>query len=328
MIAKNETIYCYPPKMEMNEYFSLNSAVWEKMGFSVTSFRKITSKILKPFSWNRDLLILNFFENLVVQDKRLIKLGVAVLYLLFAKIVVRKIIWVRHNYKPHDMKPGSEWYYDVICKIMYHLANEIVAHREVDGLNITKVVPHPLYRKINMDDEGQDDENNKKDYVFLYFGLVRAYKGLPSLLSVWPQDKKLTMLGYCQDIDLTNEINSIIYNRKILVSWENSYIEASELDSAILNSDYVVIPHVDNSMIVTGAIFHAMSLGANVLVNKSDFSAWATNEYPFVHEYNNDELQAILCSLNVPNKKDVLNIANQKNSDKKISDAWNAVFNS
>lgn len=318
-------IYCYPEVMDKNEYLSLNVKIWENMGFDVQSFRDLGKKLLSPKTWRQDILVLNFFENAVTGRFPLLRLIRSSVFLCLARILVGKIVWVRHNYVPHQIGHGSTFLFHLMCNLLRLFSDQIVAHRPVEGLAVTQVVPHPLYRKSVVNGDCATN-SSCANYSFLYFGQVRRYKGLTHLLEFWPKQQPLTMLGYCDDSDLENEIRAVITRRDLAVTWTNGFVASDELDTAIQHADFVIIPHVDKSMIVTGAAFHAMSLGANILVNQSDFSDWAAKVYPFSFQYNTELLTKNIMELQPLDKTTVIRFSNEINGDDAVAHAWARVF--
>lgn len=316
-----ERIYIYPEKLPGNEYLINNIGIWEKMGYEVLSWKKNFFKFILPTRWNKDIIILNFYEEMPLFKPYYIKFGFAILTLLLMKLFNRKIIWVRHNYKPHDK--STSWKYEVIINLLNRLVDKKVAHRNVENLSIDEVITHPLY-KVSL---RRDENSLVKDRLnFIYFGVVKDYKGIPELVNKWPKDIELNLYGKCFDESLKEElIRSLSIKNNI--SWTNDFLDSKELEENIINSDYVIIPHVDKSMIVSGAFYHALSLGANVIIKESEFALWCKKEYPFIKIYNDDNLQSVLLDAEKTNHAYIRNFVEEKNSDKKISNEWAKVFN-
>ena len=56
----------------------------------------------------------------------------------------------------------------------------------------------------------------------------------------------------------------------------------SELDKYIRKTKFAVFPHQDNSMIVSGAFYHAITHGANIVCLPSRFASAMTRKHRFV----------------------------------------------
>ncbi len=321
--AEGDNIYCYPNSLKENDYLKINSRLWIEMGLNVFKFKLMLYKLIAPRSWSRDYVVLNFFEDSIQGRYPALKLLRGISFLLLARLLVRKIIWVRHNYTSHSMNRMNVRYFNCICFFLNKLSHEFVVHRPVEGFPVTHVVPHPLYLNFNKEKNSNFVDKGKE---FLYFGQVREYKGLCQLLECWPVNTKLTMMGACKDSFLEGRIRDIIRFRNLNVIWSNKFVSKKRLDEAIYKADCIVIPHVGKSMIVTGAAFHAMSLGANLLINKSEFSDWMAEIYPFSTSYNVLNLKDRLHNLKLLDKSEVITKAKLVNGDDQVKLAWKSVF--
>lgn len=318
----SENIFCYPDAMEQNDYLNQNIKTWEGLGYTVMPWKSLLKKILVFRFWNRDILILNFYENIIMGNNPFLRLLLGSFFLLLAKIVTRKIIWVRHNYVPHDLSDSRNYFFIIFVRLINVLCDCVITHRPTSEVKADYVVPHPLYDV----DINRIDTQKEPSIPFLYFGLVRRYKGLTELLTIWPEDCKLVILGFCNDRELEYEIMNIINNRKLDVQWTNMFFSKEALNEKILSSKFVVIPHVDNSMIVTGSLFHAISLGANLLIKDGEFGRWARNEYPFVNLFDKNKLTSNLLYLRSTKKSEVRRFAEKINGPELQKNIWKEIL--
>ncbi|MGD2928804.1 hypothetical protein ACP80U_03460, partial [Escherichia coli] len=74
-----ERIYIYPEKLPGNEYLINNIGIWKKMGYEVLSWKKNFLKFILPTGWNKDIIILNFYEEMPLFKPYYIKFGFAIL---------------------------------------------------------------------------------------------------------------------------------------------------------------------------------------------------------------------------------------------------------
>ena len=227
--------------------------------------------------YKESIIILNWFEDKTSLRGNFFKIIYRFLYILIIKIIFRKVIWVRHNFKPHDKH--NPYVYRFFCFFLYYISDEKVTHRDILGY---KYIPHPLYININK----FPIESRKIDY--LYFGVISRYKGLVKLLSFWPVNKKLVIRGSCKEQALYEELISIILKRQLDVDIENVFLSENDLGIMISNTKFVILPHDDKSMIVSGVFYHAATFGANVLMFKSEFYDFCENKFSFVSELNEE----------------------------------------
>lgn len=104
----------------------------------------------------------------------------------------------------------------------------------------------------------------------LFFGLIRAYKNVPSLLDAFAgleaADSTLDIMGSCSDSVLRSDIQARAA-RDPRVSCRLRHASDRELVDAISSSSVVVLPYAE--MHNSGALILALSLNRPVLVPKS-----------------------------------------------------------
>lgn len=271
-----KTVWCYPRVNKTNQYISVNAEVLTLAGYQIKFTDLLLSSVVKEFfGKQREVLILNWFEDRVTySSKPLFEFIKSLFLLLFIKIKFSKVIWVRHNFKPHTKQGQSQ--YNMLCWLLNKISKTTITHRPVNCINST-YIPHPLYKK------NIPNSSLVKDIHYLYFGVIKKYKGLETLLAYWPKDKPLTIAGKCNSQELLNSLNHLIESRRLDCNIINSFITDDVLDNYINRAHYIILPHTDNSMIVSGSLYHALSLGANVIMTKSDFSKYAQNTYKTIN---------------------------------------------
>ncbi|TGZ32607.1 hypothetical protein EQ875_03842 [Photobacterium damselae subsp. damselae] len=266
-------------------YFPSNSAENEYMNNQVDIFRAITKNVypLKKilnfkylFSRNRNIIVLNWFEDIFSDKCSLSKVLLGIGLLIFLKISSKKIIYVRHNLNPHSNK-------NIKCFIFFQKAlqlfsSNVITHRGIGENNF--VIPHPYYKNKN------NLSHKNRDINYLCFGRIQRYKGIETLLSNWPENEKLLILGFCDDNQLELEIERIINDRSLDVVWVNKRIDKDELDNYLSRTKFVIIPYVDNSMIVSGVFYHSISFGCNIIMRESKYAHYCMKNYENIYEFN------------------------------------------
>ncbi|MAC46478.1 MAG: hypothetical protein CMI12_06460 [Oceanospirillum sp.] len=266
-------IYCYPKESKKNLYISRHKAIWESLGYSVLFFPHNLSSLFKITLTKRDVAVLNWFEDRVgIGLSGWLRFIKTFLMLVLIRLSFRKLIWVRHNLKPH--KPHSRILYEFIIWMLKKLSDKQVIHRPVSQIKGAIVVPHPLYTN------SFENKNVDKEIDFLFFGLIKPYKGLDNLLQVWPEDKKIHIIGKCEDKKFEKNILSIINKRKLDVDLKLEFLDFDELNEIISKTKFVIIAHQDNSMIVSGTFYHTISYGAKLLISSSNFYSEYLIEFP------------------------------------------------
>jgi beta-1,4-mannosyltransferase len=269
------SVFFFPFESSTNNYLE-NMQTIVKSETKVEEFPS-PKKIWKLFTLKeRDVLVLNWVEDGVSQ-RQFFYVFLWCLHLLIARLIFKKIIWVRHNFEPHTHNNLKK--YKFMCSLLNKISNLKITHRPVTSYDY---LPHPTYSSnvTLISDE-------KRDIDYLYFGIIKRYKGLTNLLSTWPKAKKLFIRGLCEDKILNDEILSIVKKRNLNVDYTNVFLTNSELNVLLSKTKVVVLPHLENKMIVSGAFYHAASFGANVMLRDGVFFKHLAAKFSFVHHLNN-----------------------------------------
>jgi glycosyltransferase involved in cell wall biosynthesis len=316
---KISEIFVYPRNKGGNFYINRTIQILGRAGYHAQMYPKSLRELLTIARSSQPVMLLNWFEDRVGYDHGRIFAFVKTLILL-AIIVVKfkKIIWVRHNLKPHGIY--SSWQYKIICQLLSLVATATVTHRPVEGFK-SQYVPHPLY-EVDI-----TKSKEQREIKFLFFGTIKQYKNIHGLLEYWPCDTKLKIAGYCAEPAYEAMLHNIIQSRNLSVEWENRFLEYDELNDLIGNTQYVILPHHDNSMIVSGVFYHAISLGANVLVRDGGFYRDYLSQFRFAHPFTLESLESTLPSLTPYHCGDILDEAKNKLSDEVVMAAWETVLN-
>jgi glycosyltransferase involved in cell wall biosynthesis len=311
---ESPTLYCYPAESEENFYIQQNRIAWERIGYSVSFMPNTMKGALSLWRTRNSILVLNWFEDrLGHSNAQVLTFIKTTLLLAIMNLFFSKIIWVRHNLEPHSNH--SRILYRILLGLIKWVSNEVVTHRPVQEIK-SKVVPHPLYPICN------EYIKEEKDIEFICFGAVKKYKGIDSLLNVWPKKKKFFLVGRCVDEEYKELIMDIVKKRGLDFNWINEFVSYDELSSLIGRSKFVILPHQDNSMLVSGAFYHAASLGTNILTRDSDFYKSYLTNFSFVHllDYQNID-KSIDRANHIPCDR-VLREVHIKLSSEKLDFAW------
>ena len=167
-------------------------------------------------------------------------------------------IGLMHNVLPHEKKVGDKVFSRYFCKGMdAFLSLSDAVLRDLDSLEPLKprvMQPHPLYDNfglaVSREDAcarlGLDPEYR----YFLFFGLIRAYKGLDLLLEALcdkrfrsRQDFKLIVAGefYGDGSRYTDFVTANSLENKVI--WQTHFIAAEEVKYWFCASDLVIQPY-------------------------------------------------------------------------------------
>ena len=313
-------IYCYPYTDVGNTYINKNVELWRSLGCVV---RRAPGDLWRDrgLARARKTVVLNWYEDWMLGGARprWISLMIALALLALIRLASPNVVWVRHNFKPHDLAV-PHWTNRVLAWALSKVARAVVTHRPVAGL-ASVVVPHSLVQ------DGAGSAGRERDIEFLCFGVVRRYKALDVLLRAWPQDRPLLILGKSNDAALSAELLAIIAERGLRVRWENRFIPDDELNDALLRTRYVVLAHEDKSMIVSGAFYHAIACGANVLIREGEFARYNAGIHSFVDTFNMQTLAQKMLELPYVAPDAVVREAQRSYGDDVCRQSWARLFN-
>jgi len=309
----HQKIYCFPDNNSTNQYINSTKRVWEQADFEVVCTNLKISDLFAGIKTKKEFLVLNWFEDSVGYGKvPIYTLTKQLIRLALVRLQFSKIIWVKHNTKPHNRR--GMMLYKVLTWFMQKVCACQVVHRPIIGES--KYIPHPLYSAPN----NQLDTN--RPINFLIFGVIKKYKGILELLKAWPENVNLKIVGKCTDKGLEDDILNVINKRNLQVEFDNYFVPQSELNKLLTDTKYVILPHHENSMIVSGAFYHAASFGCNVLCLDNEFGQYLTNEFDFVSLFDLESLPMCLSNLNYVEPQSVLETGQQKLSDNLICEQW------
>ncbi|WP_416307632.1 hypothetical protein [Neptunicella sp. SCSIO 80796] len=314
----SDKIY-YFPFQHVNRYVDLTKQTLDDLGYQVISYRKLY-RLGNLFSRQHNIAVLNWFEDRPYRKsfspfKQHIERVRTFFGILFMGLVSHKIIWVRHNYLPHNLGQSSRTgqhlaqtrrplSHRINCFLLKHIASQIVSMEPTDLT--TAVVPHPLYRSDSQLESASHAAPKETVIDYLFFGTIKPYKRLEELLEYWPAGMTLNILGFCAEQTYCTYLNGIIQRRQLRVNWQNEYVDEQELNHALAHTRYVIMPHEDDSMISSGTFYHAASYGTNFLCFPSKFAINKAQKHTFVHLIDKTRLEQDLAEINYIDPQQVI----------------------
>lgn len=179
----------------------------------------------------------------------------------------------------------------------------------------TVFIPHPFRKKFCL----KEDLDYKYDIII--WGSIYKYKGIVEFLkSKIALNISCTVLivGKCNDTDYDSQIRALIDKN---ISYQNRYVDETELNSLILSSRYVVFPYLKDSISSSGALIDSVLLGKTVIgPNVGAFEELSSIGLCYTFNKYSDIFD-IINSNEIVNKNLIANFVNENvwdNSAKKI----------
>lgn len=329
MQYKVKRAYIYPAESQ-NRFLELNKNAISQIGFEVKPVDKnfYRREILGArdsyviINWAEDLVYPAMGCSIFEQGIRFLK---TIILIIFSRLFAKKVIWVRHNFKPHNAK-GSVKRYSAIL-LLYKILG--ISEVSLEDYYSTPSLTHPLYitnQEILKKIDESSDAVLKYDVVF--FGAIKRYKNLHNLLKSWPTRVKLKIAGRCNEPHYKAELLEIIGSRKLKVTLDDKFLSDKELNELLQQSRFVLLPHADATMISSGTFYHAISHGCNVLITESKFGVQKSLEHDFVHLYNPEKLSNSFLDSIFVTKPNVYAAALKHYGQESVVDSWRVIFES
>lgn len=315
-----KSIFCSPFTLSNNKYIDMHKAIWRAAGYRVNALN--FSMLNALFQRQNNIAIFSWLEDsLIKQDGRapLLTFIKKLTVLLIAKCCCTKVVWIKHNLKPHALTHDKPFLLRVFERLYLKLADIMVVHADTVALHPHQyVIPHPLYQEYPM----PPDQADGGIIEFLFFGVITRYKNLENLLTIWPVDQRLTLAGRCKDPALKYRLTEIIQQRELTVDWLDRFIQDDELHQLLSRTKTVVLPHAPGTMIVSGAFYHAISYGCQVMMMPSDFYQYLNRYFPYVYAIDEQLADTMVKISSMDNKTQVLAKAIHCFGENEISHDW------
>lgn len=231
-----------------------------------------------------DILHLHWLNPFLLASSRgkmILKSSSFIGELLILKLFGIKIVWTVHNIISREGKFSSlELFFS---RLLTRLCNRIIVHSQLAKYEVEKayrmagdsqitIVPHGNYIHIyeNIVSKAQARKRlqlDAEDIIFLYFGLIRPYKGVSELIEAFEKlnalQAKLLIVGKPLNNEITDEIREkcgVDKNIKLIFEFIPEY----EVQIYMNAADIVVLPYRD--ILTSGAVMLAISFGKPVIV--------------------------------------------------------------
>tara|TARA_R110001592_G_scaffold275013_1_gene541973 strand:+ start:144 stop:1136 length:993 start_codon:yes stop_codon:yes gene_type:complete len=326
----NKTAF-YFPFIHVNQYVDISKKSIADCGYDVKNFKQLFS-VKNLLNRRHNAVVLNWYEDRLYQKRfgpvrAFVEHFIVLFQLIFMRCFTSNIIWVRHNFKPHN-RVKRPMTHKLTCAALKRLAKTIVTLEKTESFS-SSVVPHPLYRddeEMTKNISSDSETDNKVEYLF--FGTIKPYKRLHDLLMLWPQHKPLKIVGYCQEPEYLEKIKAIVVSRNLNIDWQNEYVSDEYLNQLLTNTAYVFMPHSDGAMISSGTFYQAINFGVNIVCFDSFFARDKKAKHNFVHIVSEEHFEQDIENLVAVPKSVVMAEAMTWYGRSTITQAWRKLLNS
>lgn len=244
--------------------------------------------ILFSSSKGYDIVHIHWLENYLewaLRDKGFkgfLRKGFLLVDLLLVKLRGQKIIWTIHNEYSHELTDRKRE--RGVRRVLYAFANRVLVHspsavnliKDSYGLRNTNkitVIPHGHYMDIYSNTVSRAEAREKlglavDDKVFLYFGIIRPYKGVERLIELFKNDPRLKearliLAGKGLNEETDKNIRDAIADAPNIIP-EMRFIDDDEIQVFMNAADCGVFPF--ENVLTSGSVICAMSFGLPIIV--------------------------------------------------------------
>lgn len=219
---------------------------------------------------------------------------ISTIYLIFCisliKLLGFKLIWTIHNIVPHERLYVNDLW---VTKFIINKSDYVIIHSThtkdtLEKLNISlkkfSVIPQGTYANIYKDSISRAEARKyfkikDSDFVILFFGQIRRYKGLDNLIKIFDEmsskskSLKLLVAGHCFDpqykIELTKKLNQ---NPK-KITYKLKYIPDDQIQYYFKAADVSIFPfkNLTNSSSAILSLTFGLPIIAPLIGNFRDF---------------------------------------------------------
>lgn len=273
------------PYGEKNPYQKLLQSSLQRQGIKVEGkgVRRVFSILSIIISRSKpDIIHIHWQHPLLLAGNwffSIFKSTTFIFELLVAKIMGVKIVWTVHNIVNHERRFASTELF--FTKFLAKLCDKIVVHcpsakdKIVDIFKVKEsqivIVPHGCYigyykNSINREKARKQLHYASDDVVFLLFGQIRLYKGIPELVDAFKKlnfpQAKLLIVGEPLDSEVAKQVlKKIQGDRRIKAIFK--FVPDDEVQLYMNASDVVVLPYKD--ILTSGAAILAMSFSKPII---------------------------------------------------------------
>lgn len=215
-------------------------------------------------------------------------------YLLLMAIARARVVYFVHNHAVHDTTGWHKKLSIRLIRLLRSMADVRVVHdpSHVEPYGAT-YLPHPLYW-----DDGQTTPTHAPKPLasmprppqFGMLGAVRPYKNIHAILEIWPPSLPLLIRGRASD-DYAEKLKEIIARRQLApqVVFQSGYMSDADFAASLASLDVLILAHINDSMLVSGAFFEAVGQVPAIWARESPFIHWVASELPSTVPFKDDE---------------------------------------
>jgi len=278
----NVLFFPYWPK---NPYQPNLAAALEVKGVTIKGIEDTSFETLAYSVKGQDILHIHWTNPYILAPGLSASIRMSLYFFLFLmkqKKIGRKLVWTIHNLGEHEPRHPR---FELFChRFLARLADGMIVHSRYAWKNVLKayrislrsdkirVIPHGNYIGNYPNNISREQARSRlgigtEKKVFLFFGSIRQYKGIPELIAAYTKiatgNELLILAGNPLNEKINAEISQLADGREDII-FSPDFIPDEDIQKYMNGADIVVFPFRD--IFTSGSILLAMSFAKALLV--------------------------------------------------------------
>lgn len=215
-------------------------------------------------------------------------------YVLLMAISRARVVYFVHDHAVHDTVGWRKTLSIRLIQLLRALADTRVVHDPSFAKTYRAIyLPHPLYWDQGSNAAAPASLSRRGPGHTLQFGMlgaVRPYKNIHRILETWPRGVPLIIRGRATE-EYAAQLNEIISRRHLApeVAFQAGYLSDEDFAASLSSLDVLILAHISDSMLVSGAFFEAVGRVPATWARESPFIRWAAEQIPNVQPFKDDD---------------------------------------
>lgn len=297
------TAYLSPFVNETNDYINRMKEVLRGCGYDVApmSFKTLLSPKAVGLFRSENIVLVHWLETRAFKKgpngARIDLPGLlqVVIYLLVMAVMRARLVYFVHDHAVHDLTGWRRTFSVRLIERLRRMADIRVVHDPSYSATYNATyLPHPLYQDRDL--SASRPMRTEGPIRAGILGAIRPYKRVEHIIDVWPAGPLLRIRGRC-DPSYEQLLHKHIQARgpDVRIELDVGFMSREEFEAELNQLDALLLPHADESALVSGAFFEAIGATPLVIARTTPFIKWASTQFSGLMCYDQEQaLQALL----------------------------------
>lgn len=291
------TAYLSPFVNETNDYINRMKEILRGCGYEVApmSFKTLLSPKVMGLFRRENIVLVHWLETRAfkkgpngtrIDPPGLLQLAI---YLAVMRVMRARLVYFVHDHAVHDLTGWRRTLSIRLIALLRRMADIRVVHDpSYSATYRATYLPHPLYQDRDL---GRPRPTRAEGPLRAgILGAIRPYKRVEHIIDVWPAGPVLRIRGRC-DASYEQLLRERILARgpEVRVELNVGFMSREEFEAELNQLDALLLPHADESALVSGAFFEAIGATPLVIARSTPFIKWASTQFAGLVSYEQEQ---------------------------------------